>query len=100
MPKFMGWISYEKLSKEAPYDDVHREIMVQYLIDNDYVICGDTHQSKYIPLFDDGDMMLSMRSWGDLMAEAINRKNPLNNYRYIDFYVACTCPLEEKLPKI
>lgn len=62
MPKFIGWISYEKLSKEAPYDDVHREIMVQYLIDNDYVICGDTHQSKYIPLFDDGDMMLSMRS--------------------------------------
>lgn len=100
MPKFLGWIPFKELSKEAPYDNEHREIIIQFLIDNDYIICGDTHQSKYIPLFDDGDMMFSMRSWGDLMAEALNRKDPNNHYKYIDFYMAYTCPLKENLPKI
>lgn len=100
MPKFIGWIPFKELGKEAPYDDVHREIIIQYLLDNDYVICGDTHQSNYIPSFDDGDVMLSMRSWGALMADALNRKDPDNKYKYLDFYMACTCPLKENLPKI
>jgi hypothetical protein len=100
MPRFLGWISFKDLGEEAPFDEDHRELLIQYLIDSDYVICGDTHQSNYIPLFDDGDIMLSMRSWGHLMAEALNRKDPNNQYRYLDFYMACTCPIEEKLPKV
>lgn len=33
------------------------------------------------------------------MAEALNRKNADNHYRYLDFYMACTCPIKEILPK-
>ena len=44
MPKILGWVSFKDLGEEAPYDEEHRELLIQYLIDSDYVICGDTHQ--------------------------------------------------------
>lgn len=33
------------------------------------------------------------------MAEALNRKDANNHYRYLDFYMAYTCPIKENLPK-
>ena len=103
---FMNWLSYKDIDdmvskREAPYDDAHRQEIIEILIDNDYVICGDTHQSNSrhcIPLFEDGYIFLSMRSWGELMAKAQNKKEGVDKYKYLDFYMAATCPLNEKLP--
>jgi len=87
---------------EAEYDIPHKEAIIKDIIDNNYVIYGDTHQSEYwrgIPVFEDGYIFLSMRTWGELMAEAQNIKEKTNKYKYLDFYMASTGSLPEKLMK-
>lgn len=103
---FMDWFSYKDIEdmfskREAPYDAKHRQEIIENIINNNYIICGDTHQSyshNCVPLFEDGYIFLSMRSWGELMAEAQNIKEGKDKYKYLDFYMASICPLEEKLP--
>lgn len=77
----------------------YREAIIRELIANDYVICGDTHQNICLPVFEDNYyVMLSMRTWSEIMAEAQNIKEKTKKYTYMDFYMACSCPLKEKLP--
>lgn len=92
--KIVKWISYsddiDKLYKEAPYDDEHRNAVIDALVEMEEPIYGDMHQSyncNGIPVFKDGYLMVSMRTWGELMAEAMNRKKGVMKYRYIDFYM-------------
>jgi len=83
---------------EAEYDQAHKDAIISELIKNDYLICGDTHQSvdrDCIPLFSDGYILLSMRAWAELMAEAMNIRNNKNKFTYMDFYMACICKYKE-----
>lgn len=85
---------------EAVYDEAHKEAIIKDIIDNNYVIYGDTHQSedwRGIPVFEDGYIFLSMRSWGELMAAAQNIREGKPKYTYLDFYMAVTGSIPEKL---
>lgn len=88
--------------QEACYDQAHKDMIIKELIDHDYIICGDTHQSyvkNCIPVFNDGYIFLSMRTWGELMAEAMNIKEHTTKYTYMDFYIASVCKKKEKYHK-
>lgn len=119
-PKFIGWFSYKDIDEmfttlaeipalkdklvyhEAPYDAEHENAIITELVNNNYIICGDTHQSEKhncIPVFDDGYIFVSMRTWGGLMATARNIIEGEDIYTYIDFYMASTCKDKENLPK-
>lgn len=118
-PKFIGWFSYKDIDEmftslgdipalkdrpvyhEAPYDAEHENAIITELVNNDYIICGDTHQSERyncIPVFEDGYILLSMRAWGGLMATARNIIEGEDKYTYLDFYMAGTYDGKEKLP--
>lgn len=93
------------IMNECEYDDKHRDIVINELVKHNYVICGDTHQSwdhNGIPLFNDGYLMVSQRTWGEIMAEAYNliqhNKGEEANYDYRDFYIASLCKVEERIP--
>ena len=83
---------------ECPCDVAHRDIVIKELIDNDYIICGDTHQYSCIPVLSDGYFFVSMRVWAILMAEAMNVKEKTDKYNYMDFYVASVCRFQERRP--
>lgn len=112
-PYIVGWFSYSDVEnvfpklrelpvigdcpiyKEAPYDEIHRDLIIKNLIDNDYVIYGDTHQSNEhncVPVFNDGYITVSMRTWGGIMADAMNIKNHTREYDYMDFYMCGGIP--------
>ena len=105
-----GWIDYETVERfaqaeqiiqspiyqEAPYDQAHKDAIIKELIDKGYVICGDTHQISCIPWFEDGYILLSMRAWGELMAEVVNIVRHTNKYTYMDFYMASMCRFKEE----
>jgi hypothetical protein len=104
--KFLTWITgaEEELVYIAPakLDDAHYNAIVKQLVKHNYIFCGDTHQSqmfKCVPLFRDGYIEVSMRVWGAIMADARNIKEKTDKYTYLDFNMACTCPLIEKLPR-
>lgn len=103
-----GWIipSLNKYScprqeyeKEADFDDLHRDAIVQELIKNRYVICGDTHQNLAIPVFNDGYLMLSMKKWKEIMEEVYEICNP-DLTEMPNFYMKCLCNIEENLPPV
>ena len=83
--------------READFDELHRDTLIQELIKNKYIICGDTHQDLAIPVFNDGYAMLSMRKWKEIMEEAYEICNPDLN-EMPNFYMACLCNVEENLP--
>lgn len=83
--------------READFDELHRDALIQELIKNKYVICGDTHQDLAIPVFNDGYTMLSMRKWKEIMEEAYEICNPDLN-EMPNFYMSCLCSVEENLP--
>ena len=83
--------------REAEFDELHRDTLIQELIKNKYVICGDTHQDLAIPVFNDGYAMLSMRKWKEIMEEAYEICNPDLN-EMPNFYMSCLCSVEENLP--
>ena len=83
--------------READFDELHRDTLVQELIKNKYVICGDTHQDLAIPVFNDGYAILSMRKWKEIMEEAYEICNPDLN-EMPNFYMAYLCNVEENLP--
>ena len=90
---------YDRIYYEADYNDFYEDAIIKELVDNQYIICGDTHQYMCLPIFnDDTYVMLSMRKWGEVMAKAMNLIEGLNKYTYIDFYLASLCKKEEKLP--
>lgn len=116
IPKIVKWISYKKLMEyeekykdkffipEANYDESHKEVLMKEIIDNKYIICGDTHQNLFIPVFDDGYLLLSMRKWSEVMYESISMidsiRSAIDNLDKNTFYIASVCPLKESLPNV
>jgi len=91
--------SYINKYIEANYDENYEDAIIKELVDNQYIICGDTHQYMCLPVFEnDVYVMLSMRKWGEVMAKAMNLIEGSNKYQYTDFYLVSLCKKEEKLP--
>lgn len=88
---------HQYYEKEAPFDELHRDAIVQTLIYNKYIICGDTHQYKAIPIFNDGYVLLSMRVWAEIMKEAYEIMYP-EDLSSPNFYMASLCAVDEVLP--
>ena len=75
--------------KEVDFDEEYKDALIRELVNNGYVICGDTHQYKCIPVFEGNVYIeLSMRKWGELMAEVMNLASKEEKYTYKDFYLA------------
>lgn len=108
-PKIIRWMTYEDLEQiqkeiqigdtmygytpevhEAPFDEFHQDVLIQEIVKNNYIICGDTHQNFAIPIFNDGFLMLSMRRWAEVMNQAYGNQH--------NFYMAAVCDIQEKLP--
>lgn len=108
-PKIIRWMTYEDLEQirkkiqigdamygctpevhEAPFDEFHQDILIQEIVKNNYIICGDTHQNFAIPIFNDGFLILSMRRWAEVMNQAYGNQH--------NFYMATVCDIQEKLP--
>lgn len=87
----------QRYEEEAEFDELHEDALIQELVKNKYIICGDTHQNYAIPVFNDGYIMLSMRRWSEIMEDAYVYMDR-DNHRDHDFYMACVCDIEEKLP--
>lgn len=84
--------------KEAELDELHEDALIKELVKNKYVICGDTHQHKAIPIFSDGYLLLSMRRWSKIMEDAYVHIDVLNSARDPWFYMATTCSVKENIP--
>lgn len=89
----------QEYEKEAEFDDLHRDALVQELVKNKYIICGDSHQHLAIPVFNDGYLILSMRKWREIMEEVYEICNP-DLDKMPNFYMLCKCDVEENLPPI
>lgn len=108
-PKIIKWVAYEELEQiqnkiqigdamygctpevhEAPFDELHEDVLIQEIVKNNYSICGDTHQNLAIPIFNDGYLMLSMRRWAGIMNQAYGSQH--------NFYMAAVCDVQERLP--
>ena len=108
-PKIIRWMTYEDLEQiqkemqigdatygytpevhEAPFDEFHLDVLIQEIVKNNYIICGDTHQNFAIPIFNDGFLILSMRTWAEIMNQAYGNQH--------NFYMAAICDIQEKLP--
>lgn len=85
---------------EADFDELHRDVIIQELIKNKYLIAGDTHQQFAIPMFEDGYILVSMRVWKELMTEAYYLMSPFRSDKRNapNFYMASTCEIEEAVP--
>lgn len=92
--------SYINKYKEIEnYNDFYEDAIIKELVDNQYIICGDTHQYMCLPVFENDEyVMLSMRKWGEIMAKAMNLIESSDKYTYINFYLVSLCKKEEKLP--
>ena len=84
---------------EAEFDIFHEDALIQELVYNRYIICGDTHQNRCIPVFNDGYVLLSMRKWQEIMEIAYKICNPYET-EVPNFYMATCCNVDENLPKI
>lgn len=119
MKKVIKWVTLDVIQKsftgyDGCYWPLHRPArtntekefnncfdgIMKELIDNDYVIYGDTYQNGCVPIFDDFSYFdVSMRKWGEIMADAFNIKHN-THYTYKDFYLISFGSEEEKLPPI
>ena len=114
LPKIIKWITLEQLEElktlydnaygldlqrkkelspyafECDFDNWHEDILIQEIVKNNYIICGDTHQNLAIPVFNDGYLMLSMRRWAEVMSQAYGNQH--------NFYMAAVCDIQEELP--
>ncbi len=96
---FDGCFWYTNKYQEADYNEYYEDVVIKELVDNQYIICGDTHQYMCIPVFENDEyVMLSMRKWGEVMAKAMNLIEGSDKYDYRDFYLVSLCKKEEKLP--
>ena len=95
-----GLSYYDNKYKEIEdYNDFYEDAIIKELVDNQYIICGDTHQYMCLPVFENDEyVILSMRKWGEIMAKAMNLIEGSDKYTYRDFYLVSLCKKEEKLP--
>ena len=91
--------SYDKYIKEIDFNDFVEDILIKELVDNGYIISGDTHQYYAIPVFEDGYLMLSMRKWGEIMTKAYELTKGKTSY-IPNFYLKSLNDIEEVLPYV
>ena len=103
--RVIKWVKADAYSlrnyPECEFDEFHKDALVRELVANKYVICGDTHQCPdypCVPVFHDGYLMLSMRRWAEVMHDAYLHIN-VRQWPEPWFYMACTCCVEENLPR-
>lgn len=104
--KFTNWITYDELLYNKSYQELPNifydgaiDAIVKELLDNNFVICGDSHQIWAIPVFNNNSyLMLSQRKWAEIMSDVMNIREHTKKYSYLDFYLANHCPIEEDLP--
>lgn len=77
--------------------DYIEDALIKDIIENNYIICGDTHQELAIPVFEDGYLILSMRKWNEIMQKAWSLQNKQNEIP--SFYMRTLCEMEEVLPQ-
>ena len=88
-----------KYNEIESYNDFYEDAIIKELVDNQYIICGDTYQYMCLPVFEnDIYVTISMRKWGEVMAKAMNLIEGSDKYTYKDFYLTSLCKKEEKLP--
>ena len=98
------WITWKDIEENIYYEiddftEDYEKAIIKEIINNNFLICGDTHQEKCIPVFRNNEyVLLSMRRWGELMAEIERLRYPNKHYTYLEYYMACTCPEVERLP--
>ena len=91
--------SYINKYTKVDYNDFYEDAIIKELVDNQYIICGDTYQYMCLPVFkNDVYVMISMRKWGEIIAKAMNLIEGSDKYTYKDFYLVSLCKKEEKLP--
>lgn len=91
--------SYDKYIKEIDFNDFVEDILIKELVDNGYIINGDTHQYYAIPVFEDGYLMLSMRKWGEIMTKVYELTRGQTSY-IPNFYLKSLNDIEEVLPYV
>ena len=96
------WISAKDVEdyQECEFDKMHKDLLIKELVDNKYIICGDSHQSfgfKAVPLFNDGYLMLSMRRWAEVMHDAYLQIAP-DAWPEPWFYSVAFCDVKERFP--
>lgn len=82
------------LNEEYEYIE---DALIKEIVENGYIICGDTHQELAIPVFENGCLILSMRKWNEIMKKAWSLQ-----YKHIEvpnFYMKAVCELDEVLPQ-
>lgn len=91
--------SYDKYIKEIDFNDFVEDVLIKELVDNGYIISGDTHQYYAIPVFEDGYLMLSMRKWGEIMIKVYELTRGQTSY-IPNFYLKSLNDIEEVLPYV
>ena len=91
--------SYDKYIKEIDFNDFVEDVLIKELVDNGYIISGDTHQYYAIPVFEDGYLMLSMRKWGEIMTKVYELTRGQTSY-IPNFYLKSLNDIEEVLPYV
>lgn len=111
LPRFKKWITLEQLDnnymtqeiQECYFDEYHEDVLIQEIVKNKYIICGDSHQYLAIPVFSDGYLLLTMRRWAELMDRAAMEIDGYSyvkgNYNEHSFYMASSFNGKENLPK-
>lgn len=87
--KVIGWTNYD--DERYPWRDgsvAIDKVVGEALREGGYRFCGDAHQyhEGCVPVLNDGKRVLySMRSWGQVMADALNEEG--GNWDYMDWYM-------------
>lgn len=87
------YLQDENISKDEMQKMTY--MVLQSIVENKYCFSGEEHQSHNsngVPLFKVGDdgyypMTFTMRSFGDIMAQAHNTISESMKYNYMDFYM-------------
>lgn len=87
--KVIGWTDYSSRKyKECNFLYSIYDAVADELYAKKYIFDGSAHQNAKwgCPVLNNGmKLCLSMRGWGGLMAEVVNRDG--SNYDYMDFYM-------------
>lgn len=108
MKKVDYWVSedllnpfeHKQIREIKDITDDHIDAVIKELAENDYIITGDEHQKSYIPVIKgEGYFMVSMRKWGEIMAEAYALAHPDYKPCYRDFYLYEFCPFTQRVER-
>ena len=86
-----------KYANEIELNEFYEDAIIKDMVENKYIICGDTHQNYAIPVFENGYCILSMRRWGELMSDVYRLRGYIISPNFY-LYALCADKIEEKLP--